>query len=99
MKLENFLDFRCGHQFRRSRLSSPRISLHVARLDMDSLEWNNCIRDSRCTERLQGRRMGPVERMQSQLRGGRDTKDAESHDKAASGWRTMSAIEGDQMVR
>jgi len=42
--------------------------------------------------------MGPVERVQSQLWGGRDPEDAESHDKAAPGWRTVSADEGDEVV-
>lgn len=43
--------------------------------------------------------MGPVERVQSQLRRGRDPEDAEGDDKTAPGRHAVSASKGDQMVR
>lgn len=43
--------------------------------------------------------MGPLERVQSHLRRGRDPEDAEDHDKATPGRRAVSAAEGDQVVR
>lgn len=54
---------------------------------------------SRPAEKLQGRRLGSVERVQSELRRRGDSENAKGEIKFTQGWHTVPAAEGDQVVR